>query len=119
MLCLLSREGGPVPWMLTRAKATWQRAVPARLCANSPDLLARIACTGAGIAASSELFAQTFVASGELVRVLPEWELPLVSGWAVFPGRRLMAAKTRAFLDMLEEMSSADARARWRTAAAS
>jgi hypothetical protein len=25
-------------------------------------------------------------------------------GWAVFPGRRLMPAKTRVFLDMMEEM---------------
>jgi DNA-binding transcriptional LysR family regulator len=32
----------------------WERELPARLTANSPELLARIACTGAGIAASSE-----------------------------------------------------------------
>jgi DNA-binding transcriptional LysR family regulator len=35
--------------------------------------------------------------------VLPEWDLPAASGWVVFPGRRLMPAKTRAFLDMMEE----------------
>ena len=71
--------------------------------ANSPDLLARIACSGAGIAASSELFALPLVKKGELVRVLPEWDLPVSVGWAVFPGRRLMPAKTRAFLDLMEE----------------
>jgi len=36
------------------------------------------------------------------VRVLPEWSFPAVTGWAVFPGRRLMPAKTRVFLDMLQ-----------------
>jgi DNA-binding transcriptional LysR family regulator len=104
LLCLLSRGGGPVRWRLTRGKVQWERELPARLTANSPDLLARIACSGAGIAASSELFAAPLVKKGELVRVLPEWDLPPATGWAVFPGRRLMPAKTRAFLDMMEEM---------------
>jgi DNA-binding transcriptional LysR family regulator len=104
LLCLLSRSGGAVPWVLTRGKQRWERELPARLTANSPDLLARIACSGAGIAASSALFAEPHLGKGELVRVLPEWDLPMATGWAVFPGRRLMPAKTRAFLDMMEEM---------------
>jgi DNA-binding transcriptional LysR family regulator len=109
LLCLLSRTGGPVSWTLTRGKTRWERELPARLTANSPDLLARIACSGAGIAASSELFALPLVKKGELVRVLPEWDLPEATGWAVFPGRRLMPAKTRAFLDMMEEMFCGEA----------
>ena len=104
LLCLLQRGGGPQAWVLTRGKVTWNRELPARLTANSPDLLARIACGGAGIAASSDLFADPHVSNGELVRILPEWSLPVVTGWAVFPGRRLMPAKTRAFLDMMTEM---------------
>ncbi|MFL6675281.1 MAG: LysR substrate-binding domain-containing protein [Massilia sp.] len=104
LLCILSRSGGAAPWVLTRGKVRWERELPARLSANSPDLLTRIACSGAGIAASSDLFAGPHVRKGELVRVLPEWDLPVATGWAVFPGRRLMPAKTRAFLDMVEEM---------------
>jgi len=104
LLCLLSRAGGAQPWILTRGKTRWERELPARMTANSPDLLARMACTGAGIAASSTRFANPPLEKGQLVRVLPEWELPSVTGWAVFPGRRLMAAKTRAFLDLMEEM---------------
>ena len=110
LLCLSSRNGGAQPWQLTRGKTVWQRELPARLAANSPDLLARIACAGAGIAASSDLFAEAGVEKGELVRVLPEWSLPEVTGWAVFPGRRLMPAKTRAFLDMMEESCCQEAR---------
>lgn len=112
LLCLLSRNGGAQPWVLTRGKAQWERELPAKLTANSPDLLARMACNGAGIAASSDLFAAPFLQKGELVRVLPEWDLPSVTGWAVFPGRRLMPAKTRAFLDMMEVLCCEDARNR-------
>ena len=112
LLCLLSRNGGAQPWVLTRGKTEWSRDLQARMTANSPDLLARIACTGAGIAASSDLFATPFLDKGELVRVLPEWDLPTVTGWAVFPGRRLMPAKTRAFLDMMESLCCTEARKR-------
>ena len=104
LLCLLSRSGGPLPWVLTNGKTRWDRPLAARMTANSPDLLARMAFAGAGIAASSDLFAGQYMEKGELVRVLPDWELPIATGWAVFPGRRLMPAKTRAFLDMMEEM---------------
>ena len=33
--------------------------------------------------------------------MLPDWQLPPVAAWAVFPGRRLMPARTRVFLDAL------------------
>jgi DNA-binding transcriptional LysR family regulator len=66
--------------------------------------LAKLACCGSGIAASTEWIVAKYVRKGELVRVLPDWDLPGSTGWAVFPGRRLMPAKTRAFLDMLDEM---------------
>jgi hypothetical protein len=41
------------------------------------------------------------VQRGELEPVLADWRLPPVPAWAVFPGRRLMPARTRAFLDAL------------------
>ncbi|RJG19223.1 LysR family transcriptional regulator [Massilia cavernae] len=112
LLCLLSRSGGAKPWVLTRGKTTWEKELPARMRANSPDLLARMAFAGAGIAASSDLFAGAYEERGELVRVLPDWSLPVATGWAVFPGRRLMPAKTRAFLDMMETMCCEEARKR-------
>jgi DNA-binding transcriptional LysR family regulator len=104
LLCILSRSGGAVPWILQRGKVRWEKALTARLTANSPQLLTKIACSGAGIAASTDFIVSKYVQRGELVRVLPEWDMPVATGWAVFPGRRLMPAKTRAFLDTLDEM---------------
>jgi DNA-binding transcriptional LysR family regulator len=110
LLCILSRNGGAAPWVLERGKTRWERPVAARLTANSPELLARVAAGGTGIAAGSTMFVHPYLQKGELVRVLPEWEFPAATGWAVFPGRRLMPAKTRAFLDMLEEACCARVR---------
>ena len=51
-------------------------------------------------------FALPYLESGELVQVLPDWRVPPVGRWAVFPGRRLMPARTRVFLDALAEKFS-------------
>ncbi|MFZ1363544.1 MAG: LysR substrate-binding domain-containing protein, partial [Brachymonas denitrificans] len=49
-----------------------------------------------------DYFALPDVRRGTLRRVLPEWCLPSHTAWAVFPGRKLMPAKTRVFIDMLQ-----------------
>jgi DNA-binding transcriptional LysR family regulator len=102
LLSLPPRLNGMIRWALLRGKTLWERELPVRLLANSPELLMRMATTGAGIAASTERLAADYLKTGELVRVLPDWGFPQVTGWAVFPGRRLMPAKTRVFLDMLQ-----------------
>ena len=99
---LLGRQGDPLGWTLSRGNERWEGVPPGRAAANSPELLLRMACAGAGIAAVSDHFASARVRRGELRRVLTDWCLPTQTAWAVFPGRRLMPAKTRAFIDMLQ-----------------
>lgn len=106
LLSLPRMQNGLTRWTLLRGKTTWARDLPVKMMANSPELLVRMASTGIGIAASTELFARGFLKGGALVRILPDWAMPTVTGWAVFPGRRLMPAKTRVFLDMLESMNN-------------
>lgn len=101
-LRLLGRNGEAVGWVLTRDDQKWEGAPPARAVANAPDLLINLARAGAGIAAVPDCFVAPSVRRGELRRVLPDWCMPSHTAWAVFPGRRLMPAKTRAFIDMLE-----------------
>jgi DNA-binding transcriptional LysR family regulator len=100
-VAVLGRTGEPMPWMLVRGSGRWEGRPPARAIANSPELLMRIAAAGAGIASAHDRFAAPWVARGELVAVLPEWRPPPIDAWAVFPGRRLMPSRTRAFLDSL------------------
>jgi len=101
-LRLLSRHGEPVPWVLLRGEQRWEGIPPGRATANSPDLLMRMARHGAGITAVAHHFAELYVHSGELAPVLDAWSLPPTAAWAVFPGRRLMPARTRVFLDALQ-----------------
>jgi DNA-binding transcriptional LysR family regulator len=95
-------NGEPAPWVLCKGDAVWEGVPPGQVTANLPDLLIRMASAGAGIAAVPDAFAKMAVRQGLLRRVLPDWCLPSQVVSAVFPGRKLMPTKTRAFLDMLQ-----------------
>ena len=101
-LRLLARNGEPTPWLLTRGAARWEGIPPGRATVNAPELLMRLARLGAGITSVTHHFAEPHVRSGELVPVLEDWSLPPATAWAVFPGRRLMPARTRVFLDAIQ-----------------
>lgn len=100
-LRVLTRTGEPARWTLIRGQARWDGVPPGRATINSPDMLMRMALGGAGIAIANDHFAKAYADGGELVRVLADWRVPPVPLWAVFPGRRLMPARTRVFLDAL------------------
>jgi DNA-binding transcriptional LysR family regulator len=102
LLHVLSRSGGPLAWQLSRGKTQWSEPLTPRVLANSPEFLLRLVRDNLGITAVADRYAAQYVKQGTLMRVLPEWCLPEAHGWAVFPGRRLMPAKTRVFLDLLE-----------------
>src|SRR5437016_9389884 len=100
-LRILSRTGDALPWILKRGEQRWEGIPPGRATANSPELLMRMALKGVGITMVNDHFALPYLQRGELVPVLPDWHLPPVSASAVFPGRRLMPARTRVFIDAL------------------
>ena len=99
---LLQGNGELSEWSLSRGEQHWQGVAPGRASANSPELLMRLAVAGIGIAAVPEYFAAANVRNGLLRRVLPDWSMPSHTAWAVFHDRKLMPAKTRVFIDMLE-----------------
>jgi len=98
----LQGNGELSEWSLSRGEQHWQGVAPGRASANSPELLMRLAVAGIGIAAVPEYFAAANVRNGLLRRILPDWSMPSHTAWAVFHDRKLMPAKTRVFIDMLE-----------------
>jgi DNA-binding transcriptional LysR family regulator len=100
-LRVLARTGDPHVWTLVNGESRWEGIPPGRVTANSPEVLMRMALGGAGIAMIHDPFAVPYLERGELVEVLPDWSAPAVTASAVFPGRRLMPAHARAFVDAL------------------
>ncbi len=100
-LRLIGGNGEALPWRLSRGAEHWEGMPDGPLAANSPRLQRDLARHGMGIVGIDDRFAQHWVEQGLLERVLPEWALPTVTIWCVTPGRRLLPARTTAFIDML------------------
>ncbi len=100
---LLSAKGTAVSWQLISEKAEWEGVAPGRLTLNSPDMIQQLLLDGAGIGALPCRFAAEDERKKLLIRVLPDWSLPVVPAWAVMPMRRYLPVKTRVFLAHLEQ----------------
>ncbi|WP_439606027.1 LysR family transcriptional regulator [Hydrogenophaga sp.] len=78
---------------------------------RSGNASARLASAKAslGVTRITATFCEHAVAQGELVRLLPEWHCEPLRIYALLPGRRLVPAKVRIFLEALEAESRSNA----------
>lgn len=77
-----------------------------RLRSGNAEIRLKAAIEGIGVARITSTFCAGAVAQGALVQLLPQWACAPLRIHALLPGRRLVAAKVRAFLDLLEAESS-------------
>ncbi len=75
------------------------------LQSTSYDALFTAALDGAGIAVLPQFPAANYLSAGALVHVLPEWIFGRFTVYAALPTRKLIPARTRAFLDFASQMS--------------
>lgn len=99
---LLARNGDAAPWDLRKAEQRWLHVAPGQITANSLEILMLLGKAGRGIISVPEHYVIPDLRDGRLVRVLPDWCIPSGPAWAVYPGRKLLPTKTRAFLEMLQ-----------------
>lgn len=100
-LQLVVSGGEAQRWRLTRGNEHWEGLPAGPLAANSVSLLRTLATHGLGIVGLSTRVATPVINEGLLAPVLPDWQLPSTTVWAVMPSRRLIPARTRVFLDAL------------------
>jgi len=74
-------------------------AVGGRLKVTAAEGLRAAVLADMGLAVASEWMFTRELASGAVVPVLPDWALPPIDLWALFPSGRLASAKARAFAD--------------------
>lgn len=78
--------------------------MPVALQSVSMDLLYRATLDGAGVAVLSRLLAAPNVESGALVHLLPDWIHGRLTVYAAVPTRKLIPARTRAFLTFIGDL---------------
>lgn len=106
-LRLIGGNGEVLPWRLSRGAEQWEGIPDGPLAANSLGLQRDLATHGMGIVSLADRHASQWLAQGLLERVLPDWQLPTVTIWCVTPGRRLLPARTLAFIDLLKSVLKA------------
>ena len=80
--------------------------VAGSLNSNNGDLNAAAAVQGVGIALEPDFIVGAHLKSGSLVPVLEAFEAPVSPIYAVYPSRRFLPVKIRAFVDFLVERFS-------------
>ncbi len=69
--------------------------------ANNGDFLVDMAVAGHGIVSTPTFISWKAISTGDLVRILPEYELPQPSAYAVYPQTRYLSQRSRALIDFL------------------
>lgn len=88
-------------WQLTRDGAKISVPIASALCANNGEVLREAACKGLGIALLPTVIAGDAIKAGRLVVVLEAHSPPPLPIHALYAANRLLAAKTRLFIDFL------------------
>jgi DNA-binding transcriptional LysR family regulator len=73
-----------------------------RMRSGNAEVRLKAAMAGIGVARITSTFCADALAKGKLVSLLPAWNCTPLRIYALLPGRRLVPAKVRAFLDLLE-----------------
>ena len=70
---------------------------------NNGGALTRFALAGLGVIYQPDFLVGKYIASGELVDLLPNYQGYDICFYAIYPQRKLMSRKTRLLLDFLQE----------------
>ena len=110
--CIMRRStptGRVRPWTLGSRRAAEQAVqCQPRIILSDPEAVAQAALQGLGVALLPMPFAFGHIRSGELVRLLPGWYSDAGPLSLYYPSKKLLAAKTRLFVDyVLERFRSA------------
>lgn len=94
-------------WQLTNSQDESHAFEPqGPLVADTPELLLEMAMRGAGITLLPLFTVIDAIRSGRLLRVLPDWRSPDIGVFAMLPSRSFVDAKTRVWLEWVDEYIS-------------
>ncbi len=101
--CVSYANFGKSIWRLNRGEETVQVSVGSYFSANEATALLQACLAGGGIALQPTYLANPHLRAGRLQQVLPEWRLPDMSIYALYPSRKHLSPAVRALLDFLVE----------------
>ncbi|KAB1111303.1 LysR family transcriptional regulator [Neorhizobium galegae] len=92
----------PLEWRFTRGdQETFTVRFKASISINTTPAVMHAARHGGGLSVLPDFLARAELASGRLVHVLPDWQLPSGGVFTVYPAARFRPPKVSAFVEML------------------
>jgi DNA-binding transcriptional LysR family regulator len=104
----LADSGGATTWSFERDSTEFSVTVSGHLRVSAAEGVRAAVCAGVGVAIVSEWMFAPELASGTVEQLLPEWSLPTIDLWAVYPSGRLASTKARAFTAFVQEIMAGD-----------
>jgi DNA-binding transcriptional LysR family regulator len=97
-------EGAGPLWTFRRDGAELEVTLKGRLRISAAEGVRAVVLADAGLAIVSEWMFAPEIADGTVKAVLPDWELPPIDLWVVFPAGRSATTKARTFVSFVEEV---------------
>lgn len=98
----------PLSWQFSSVEGEVRAIqVKSRLRVDSPGVLRTVVVHQGGVSVMDQLNAEEGIKAGELVRLLPGWELPRGGIYAVFAPGRQIPAKVRVFIEFYRKYLAA------------
>jgi DNA-binding transcriptional LysR family regulator len=103
---LLQARNNEVEWHLTSGKRSAKVRVTGRVAARDFQTVNAFIYRGHGIGLLPSTYCDAQIASGELIRLLPDWSSPEIFVHAVYPTRRFLPLRLETFLEALKGWKS-------------
>lgn len=88
-------------WTFKRGETEASVTVRGRVRLSAAEGIRAGVLADMGLAVTSDWMFAPELASGAVTRLLPDWSLPTIDLWAVYPSGRMASAKARAFADFV------------------
>ena len=93
-----------VHWQSTKANQIQRYKIQSKVVSNNGMALLEMTKAGLGISNSPSFFVKEALVSGELVEILSEYKQKPLDIYVVYPNRRHLPAKVRAFIEFLASL---------------
>ena len=93
-----------VHWQSTKSNQIQRYKIQSKVVSNNGMALLEMTKAGLGISNSPSFFVKDALASGELVEILSEYKQKPLDIYVVYPNRRHLPAKVRAFIEFLASL---------------
>lgn len=96
--CLHFTPLGTESWKLVGPKGSLNVTVPGHIFINDLMMIKNLTMASMGIALMPSFYCQNELASGKLVRILPNWQTPHSPIHFVYPAQKFVSSKLSAFI---------------------